>query len=107
MFAVEYMMLAIPHPWSRARTSGTLSLFLFPPPLLLAGGSAAGLNVNTWLLREKMRNNVHVFMRDVSTYGTYVNGQKIGRYAAPRLLKHGEVSCLFVFLFLVLHFGSR
>mmetsp|Transcript_18738 Transcript_18738/g.46844 ORF Transcript_18738/g.46844 Transcript_18738/m.46844 type:complete len:712 (-) Transcript_18738:851-2986(-) len=54
-------------------------------------GSAAGLNVNTWLLREKMRNNVHVFMRDVSTYGTYVNGQKVGRYAAPRLLKHGEV----------------
>ncbi|CAD7970547.1 unnamed protein product [Amoebophrya sp. A120] len=48
-------------------------------------------NVNTWLLREKMRNNVHVFLRDVSTYGTYVNGVKVGRNVLPRLLRHGDV----------------
>ncbi|CAD7954161.1 unnamed protein product [Amoebophrya sp. A25] len=50
-----------------------------------------GEPVNNWLRRERMRNNMHVFLRDTSTYGTYVNGIKIGRNTIPRMLKNGDV----------------
>lgn len=70
-----------------------------PAAPLLRGKSTADwlhrVNTAATQARKRMslipRNNTHVFLKDLSTYGTYINGVKLGRTARPKLLLDGVI----------------